>query len=36
MRNAHNILVREPEGKRSVGRHVDGRIILKWILKTMV
>jgi hypothetical protein len=34
MRNGHNILVGEPEGKRSLGRlSVDGTIILKWILR---
>jgi hypothetical protein len=32
LRNAYNILVRKPEGKRQLGR-VDERIILKWILK---
>jgi hypothetical protein len=35
MRNAYKILVRHPEGKRSLGRPIsaDGRIILKWILE---
>jgi hypothetical protein len=34
IRNAYKILVGNPEGKRSLCRHnVDGRIILKYILK---
>ena len=32
LRIAYRVLVRKPEGKRSLGRRdVDGRIILKWI-----
>jgi len=37
MRNSYKILVEEPEGKRPRERRkdvsVDGRIILKWILR---
>jgi hypothetical protein len=34
MRYAHRIVVGRPEGKRPIGRlSVDGRIILKWVLK---
>ena len=33
-RGVHKVLVGKPEGKRPLGRpRVDGRIILKWILK---
>jgi hypothetical protein len=33
MRNAYNILIKQPEGKRPLGRpSVDGIIILKWML----
>jgi hypothetical protein len=33
-RNAYMILTEEPEGKSSVGNlELDGKIILKWILK---
>jgi hypothetical protein len=35
-RNAHTILVGKPEGKRhSEELGVDGRIILKWILRKL-
>jgi hypothetical protein len=36
MRNSYKILVGKPEGKRPLGRlglHVDGKIILEWILR---
>jgi hypothetical protein len=34
-RNANKILVGKPEGKNhSKDRGVDGRIILKWVLRT--
>jgi hypothetical protein len=34
MRNAYRILIGKPEGKKPLGRpRIDGRIILKWILK---
>ena len=33
-RGAYRVLVGKPEGRRPLGRpSVDGRIILKWILK---
>jgi hypothetical protein len=31
-RIGYRILGRKPEGKRSLERHVDGRIILEWML----
>jgi hypothetical protein len=34
MRNVNKILVRKPEGKKlSEDLDIDGRIVLKWILK---
>jgi hypothetical protein len=35
LRKAYNILLGNPEGKRPLGSDlgVDGRIILKWILR---
>jgi hypothetical protein len=34
MKNAYQILVGKSEGKNSLGRlGIDGRIILKWILR---
>jgi hypothetical protein len=34
MRNAYKILVRKPEWKRQLrGLDIDGRTILKWILR---
>jgi hypothetical protein len=37
MRNAYEMLVGQPEGKRSLeDLGVDGRIILKWILGVWV
>jgi hypothetical protein len=32
VRGADNILVGRPEGRRPLGRGIDGRIILRWIL----
>jgi hypothetical protein len=32
-RNAYRVLAGKPEGRRSLGINVDGRIILKWILE---
>jgi hypothetical protein len=33
MRNAYKVLVRSPEGRRSIkSLDIDGRIILEWIL----
>jgi hypothetical protein len=35
VRNAYRILLGKPEGKRPLGcPKLDGRIILKWIIKT--
>jgi hypothetical protein len=31
-RNAYRIVMGKPEGTTPLGRHVDGSIILKWIL----
>jgi hypothetical protein len=37
MRNACKILIGRPEGKKHLGGlSVDGRIMLKWILKAVV
>jgi hypothetical protein len=33
MRNAHSILVRNPEGRRPLGRPADGKIILECLLE---
>jgi hypothetical protein len=32
-RKAYKTIVRNPEEKRPLERHVNGRILLKWILK---
>jgi hypothetical protein len=33
MRNAYNILVGKPEGKKALGiPRLDGKVILEWIL----
>ena len=32
-RGVHRVLVGKPEGKRPLGRDVDGRIILRWIFR---
>jgi hypothetical protein len=35
-RGVHRVLVREPEGKRPLGRpRLDGRIILRWIFRKL-
>ena len=35
-RGVHRLLVGNPEGKRPLGRQdVDGRIILRWIFRTL-
>jgi hypothetical protein len=33
MRNAYKILVEKTERRRPLERHIDVRVILKWILK---
>jgi hypothetical protein len=33
MRNSYKILIGDPEGKEHLGERVDGRIILKLVLK---
>jgi len=32
-RGVYRVLVGKPEGKRPLGRHRDGRIILRWIFR---
>ena len=34
-RGVHRVLVGKPEGKRPLGRDVDGRIILRWIFRKL-